>query len=422
MATIPQVQLPTLRGFLGAIALSISTTKSAVRGLYSLIGGLTQNDLAVASVVNALVTTVDGITSGLTSNYLWQTSGTTSGNTYTTFSGLYAAVNAAAAGGTVDVTIDGASSPAFPVNSTFALGGRYILRGNWVTGSQTVVSVGSNVVLQNLTQVKNLTMSFTSSGTMAITGSYPLSLDLENSQMVSAAGASNHAITLSATGAHFLSMRGQLCVFGTSGSYGVIYVSSGVTMTVRLSDGATLVAGGIQGAAGSTLNIYCDSLSQISGTLSSTFAGTINIVQTAPNPLLSVANRSLAYGTAYEVDEGTANVTSSSGASATLLTLTPAVSKSTRYDISVVVRDAATGNSWQCDYQARYDMGTAGSTPTASKALVAVNFVAPSGTLATLTSGAVTAAATANTVTISFAGLAGVANAIASVSYTAARV
>lgn len=57
--TTPLVQIPSLRSFLGSIALAKSTTKSAVRGLYSLVGGQAQSDIDVRDVVNALIASVD---------------------------------------------------------------------------------------------------------------------------------------------------------------------------------------------------------------------------------------------------------------------------------------------------------------------------------------------------------------------------
>ena len=65
--TTPIVSLPSLRAFLGAIALNKSQAANAL-GLFSLQGGLTQNDLDVASVVNALVAFVTGGTSGYLSS------------------------------------------------------------------------------------------------------------------------------------------------------------------------------------------------------------------------------------------------------------------------------------------------------------------------------------------------------------------
>lgn len=56
---IPRVQVPPLRAFLGAIALTKTTAVTAVRALYKLQGGLTQNDVDVRDVVNALIDAFD---------------------------------------------------------------------------------------------------------------------------------------------------------------------------------------------------------------------------------------------------------------------------------------------------------------------------------------------------------------------------
>lgn len=60
---IPRVQLPTLRAFLGAIALKISTSTTANRALKKLEGGLTQNDVDVRTVVNAAIDSLDTVPS-----------------------------------------------------------------------------------------------------------------------------------------------------------------------------------------------------------------------------------------------------------------------------------------------------------------------------------------------------------------------
>ncbi len=59
--TTPRAALPTLRAFLGQLALVKTTAVSTYRSLFSLEGGLTQNDTDVSDVVNALVTAVDAI-------------------------------------------------------------------------------------------------------------------------------------------------------------------------------------------------------------------------------------------------------------------------------------------------------------------------------------------------------------------------
>lgn len=63
MAT-PRAQLPTLRAFLGAIACRKTSTTSAIRGLYSLQGALTETDQDVQDVVNAIVEELETITGG----------------------------------------------------------------------------------------------------------------------------------------------------------------------------------------------------------------------------------------------------------------------------------------------------------------------------------------------------------------------
>ena len=59
MAPNPLVNIPALRSLAGFFGLSKGAAPSAVRGLYSLVGGLVQNDTDVRDVVNALVSTVD---------------------------------------------------------------------------------------------------------------------------------------------------------------------------------------------------------------------------------------------------------------------------------------------------------------------------------------------------------------------------
>ena len=62
--TTPRAALPTLRAFLGQLALVKTTAVSTYRSLFSLEGGLTQNDTDVSDVVNALVTAVDPLPRG----------------------------------------------------------------------------------------------------------------------------------------------------------------------------------------------------------------------------------------------------------------------------------------------------------------------------------------------------------------------
>ena len=57
--TTPRASLPSLRAFLGAIALSKTPATTPNRGLSLLQGGLTQNDTDVRDVVNAVVSAVD---------------------------------------------------------------------------------------------------------------------------------------------------------------------------------------------------------------------------------------------------------------------------------------------------------------------------------------------------------------------------
>lgn len=59
--TIPRTSNPTLRSYLGALSSQKTTSTSTNRGLYSLQGGLTENDQAVEDVVNAIVTEVDAM-------------------------------------------------------------------------------------------------------------------------------------------------------------------------------------------------------------------------------------------------------------------------------------------------------------------------------------------------------------------------
>lgn len=59
--TTPRASLPSLRSFLGATACRKSTSVTVNRGLYTLIGGLTEHDTAVRDVVTAVVEEVDAI-------------------------------------------------------------------------------------------------------------------------------------------------------------------------------------------------------------------------------------------------------------------------------------------------------------------------------------------------------------------------
>lgn len=59
--TVPRASIPTLRSYLGALSSQKTTSTSTNRGLYSLTGGLTENDQAVEDVVNALVDVVDAM-------------------------------------------------------------------------------------------------------------------------------------------------------------------------------------------------------------------------------------------------------------------------------------------------------------------------------------------------------------------------
>jgi hypothetical protein len=56
-----QGSLPSLRGFLGAIALTKTTAVTAVRELFQLQGGLTRNDTDVRDVVNAAIEALDTV-------------------------------------------------------------------------------------------------------------------------------------------------------------------------------------------------------------------------------------------------------------------------------------------------------------------------------------------------------------------------
>jgi hypothetical protein len=61
---LPPVELPTLRAFLGAIALGKTTSQTTNRSLYKLQNGLTVNDVAVKEVVNAAIDVLDEIANG----------------------------------------------------------------------------------------------------------------------------------------------------------------------------------------------------------------------------------------------------------------------------------------------------------------------------------------------------------------------
>lgn len=62
--SIPRAPLPTLRAFLGALALTATTARTAVSSLRKLQGGLTEGDTDVRDVVNELVDEVEGIVVG----------------------------------------------------------------------------------------------------------------------------------------------------------------------------------------------------------------------------------------------------------------------------------------------------------------------------------------------------------------------
>ncbi len=57
----PPVEIPSLRAFIGAIALKITTAVTTNLGLYKLQGGLTANDIDVRNVVNGCVDAVDAL-------------------------------------------------------------------------------------------------------------------------------------------------------------------------------------------------------------------------------------------------------------------------------------------------------------------------------------------------------------------------
>lgn len=59
MSNLPPVELPSLRGFLGAIALTKTTSRTTNRSLKKLQGGQTTNDIDVRDVVNAAVDALD---------------------------------------------------------------------------------------------------------------------------------------------------------------------------------------------------------------------------------------------------------------------------------------------------------------------------------------------------------------------------
>ena len=221
------------------------------------------------------------VTSGIVNNFFWKSGSASNGSDqFGAFSQLYGV--ASNVSGTIDVFVNGASTPSF-VSGTYALDGRYIFRGNFVTGTPPLVTVGSGATLTNLTQLKNIGFLFTLTSQIAISGSYPLALDLENAVLESNSNAANHAIDLASGTHHSVILRGALSSLATlSASYGVIHAQSGVTVNVYLRDGATLNADAVRGAAGSTLNVYYDSAAQIVGTLSTTFLGTIYLHPTNP--------------------------------------------------------------------------------------------------------------------------------------------
>lgn len=58
---MPQIELPSLRGFIGAIALTQTTAVTTVLELAQLAGGLTTNDVAVKTVVNAAIDAIESL-------------------------------------------------------------------------------------------------------------------------------------------------------------------------------------------------------------------------------------------------------------------------------------------------------------------------------------------------------------------------
>jgi len=64
MPEIPSNPIPSLRAFLGQIALTKTTARTTNRSLYKLQGGLVQNDLDVREVVNGAVDALDALDVG----------------------------------------------------------------------------------------------------------------------------------------------------------------------------------------------------------------------------------------------------------------------------------------------------------------------------------------------------------------------
>jgi hypothetical protein len=64
MPEIPSNPIPSLRAFLGQIALTKTTARTTNRSLYKLQGGLVQNDLDVREVVNGAVDAIDAFDVG----------------------------------------------------------------------------------------------------------------------------------------------------------------------------------------------------------------------------------------------------------------------------------------------------------------------------------------------------------------------
>jgi len=160
MPEIPSNPIPSLRAFLGQIALSATTAVTTTLGLRRLTGGLVQNDIDVRDVVNAAIDKLEawatsGVsTAAVTSTGVVQGNGirsqTSTGNTYayeicseTTTDHTATPVTiysfSTATAGVYDV-----SATVVAITSDGSEAYRVTLTGTFISGSQAVATVKTN--------------------------------------------------------------------------------------------------------------------------------------------------------------------------------------------------------------------------------------------------------------------------------------
>ena len=146
MAAHP-VEIPSLRAFLGAIALKITTAVTTNLGLYKLQGGLTANDIDVRNVVNGCVDAVDALsTSGgapSDASYVCLGTNLTLTNERVLTQGSAITITDAGAGSTCTVAVSTGGIVNSHVNAAAAIAGTKVAPA---FGSQNISTTGTCVV------------------------------------------------------------------------------------------------------------------------------------------------------------------------------------------------------------------------------------------------------------------------------------